>query len=173
MCSYCYYYVFLLLCLCILIFMVMYSYCYIYVFLFLWLCILIVMLCVLIVMYVPFCVFCFIVLFCVLFVCKCVLYYRHRVATQLQLTNVTISIHLFRCTAVHGWYSFARRLYFEAWHCTVLQHEVRCGRMGRLWRHCGHILHAVDSYGHCLYDWNWLGEWPDLSELQIEAFNQF
>jgi len=29
--------------------------------------------------------FCF-VLFCVLFVCKCVLYYCHRVATQLQLT---------------------------------------------------------------------------------------
>jgi hypothetical protein len=30
--------------------------------------------------------------FCVLFVCKCVLYYCHRVATQLQLTN--ISYHL-------------------------------------------------------------------------------
>jgi hypothetical protein len=26
--------------------------------------------------------------FCVLFVCKCVLYYFHRVATQLQLTNI-------------------------------------------------------------------------------------
>ena len=41
---------------------------------------------ILIVMYVP---FCFIVLFCVLFVCKCVLYYCHRVATQLQLTNIS------------------------------------------------------------------------------------
>ena len=27
--------------------------------------------------------------FCVLFVCKCVLYYFHRVATQLQLTNIS------------------------------------------------------------------------------------
>ena len=30
-----------------------------------------------------------IVLFCVLFVCKCVLYYCHRMATQLQLTNIS------------------------------------------------------------------------------------
>ena len=27
--------------------------------------------------------------FCVLFVCKCVLYYGHWVATQLQLTNIS------------------------------------------------------------------------------------
>jgi hypothetical protein len=37
------------------------------------------------VQYIPFCIFCFIVLFCVLFLCKCVLYYCHRVSTQLQL----------------------------------------------------------------------------------------
>jgi hypothetical protein len=61
----------------------MYSYCYV----FFLLC-----LCILIVMYVPFCVFCFVVLFCVLFVCKCVLYYRHRLSTQLQLTNISYHI---------------------------------------------------------------------------------
>ena len=35
-----------------------------------------------------------IVVFCVLFVCRCVLYYCHQVSTQLQLTNISISILL-------------------------------------------------------------------------------
>ena len=39
-------------------------------------------------MCVLFCIFCFIVSFYVLFVCKCVLYYCHRVSTQLQLKNI-------------------------------------------------------------------------------------
>jgi hypothetical protein len=51
----------------------MYFCCYVYVFL---------LLCMF-----PFCVFCLNVLFCVSFVCKCVLYYRDRVSTQLQLTK--------------------------------------------------------------------------------------
>jgi hypothetical protein len=36
-----------------------------------------------------------IVLFCALFVCKCVLYYCHRVSTQLLLTNISISICIY------------------------------------------------------------------------------
>ena len=35
------------------------------------------------------CIVCF-VLFYVLFLCKCALYYRHRVSTQLQLKNIPI-----------------------------------------------------------------------------------
>jgi len=40
-------------------------------------------LCIRVVISLLFGVFCFIVLFCVLSVCKCVLYYCHRVSTQL------------------------------------------------------------------------------------------
>jgi hypothetical protein len=40
----------------------------------------------------PYCYVCSVlIMFCVLFVCKYVLYYCHRVSTQLQLTNISIS----------------------------------------------------------------------------------
>jgi len=38
-------------------------------------------------------VFCFIVLSRLMFVCKCVLYYRHLVTTQLQLTIYNICLY--------------------------------------------------------------------------------
>jgi hypothetical protein len=47
-----------------------------------------------IVMYVPFCVLCLTVLFCVLFVCKGVLYYCHRMPTQLQSNISQFIIHI-------------------------------------------------------------------------------
>jgi len=47
---------------------------------------------ILIVTYGLFCVFRFIVLFCVLLVCRCVLYCCHRLSTQPQSTNISISI---------------------------------------------------------------------------------
>jgi hypothetical protein len=40
-------------------------------------------------------VFLLLCMLCVLLVCNCVLYYRQRMSTQLQLTNMSYSIHLF------------------------------------------------------------------------------
>jgi len=67
------------------------------------------LLCILMVMCVLFTIFCFCVVLCivfvlfyVLFVCKCVVYYCHRVLTQLQLTNISylitpFSLYLTKC----------------------------------------------------------------------------
>jgi hypothetical protein len=56
-------------------------------------------------------------LFCVLFVCTCVLYYCHRVSTQLQVTNISyriiwydiVSYHIIPHKLMHDW-SFATSL---------------------------------------------------------------
>jgi hypothetical protein len=51
-------------------------------------------LCIFVIMYIPFWLFCFTVLFCVLFVCNCILYYCHWLSTQLQLTNISLSVSI-------------------------------------------------------------------------------
>jgi hypothetical protein len=83
--------------------MFMYSYLYVYVFLLCYVYVILSLcLCILIIVrYVPFCIFCFTVLFCVLFVCKCILCCCHRVATQLQITN--ISYHIISFLPIFEW----------------------------------------------------------------------
>ena len=69
------------------------------------------------------------VLFFVLFVCKCVLYYCHRVATQLQLTNIshhiisyhTISCHVMSChVTYHHIISYHIISYHIIYHITYI-----------------------------------------------------
>jgi len=77
------------------------------------LCIFIVMFMYSFVIYVQFCIFCFIVLFYVLFLCKCVLYYCHRVSTQLQLTNMSYIISyliIYRIVSYHISYHIIYRI---------------------------------------------------------------
>jgi hypothetical protein len=57
-----------------------------------------------------------IVLFCVLLVCKCVLYYCHRLSTQLQLTDISIFIYIQAIKYVF----FSVRVYMEPTHCKSL-----------------------------------------------------
>ena len=56
-----------------------------------------VVICVVLLLFVLFYVLFIFVLLHVLFVCKCVLYYCHRVLTQLQLTNISYQVYNPNC----------------------------------------------------------------------------
>ena len=57
--------------------------------------------------------------FCVLFVCKCVLYYCHRVSTQLQLINISISISVYEYCSYDWVVSGYCSLYFSEGCATI------------------------------------------------------
>ena len=79
-------------------------------------------LCIPFVMYVLFCIFCFHCVSYVLFVCKCVLYYCHRVSTQLQFTN--ISHHtIYHIISYHIKYIIPYHISYISYHI-VLYHIV-------------------------------------------------
>jgi hypothetical protein len=54
------------------------------------------------------CIACVVLLFCVLFVCKCVLYYCHRMATQLQLTNISYHIYIYNLLTLRSFSNIFR-----------------------------------------------------------------
>ena len=75
-----------------------------------------------------------ILFFCVMFVCKCVLYYCHRVVTQLQLTN--ISYHI---SVVMQFVNF------------VASKTLRINTsVTRVIGHCSVVINTHDFYSGCL-----------------------
>jgi len=81
---------------------------------------------------------CFFVFLYVLFVCKYVLYYCHRVSTQLQITNIPYDI---LCPPVCGCYTFwgrvqkltARALQTRSC-CFIITFQYVVGTAGHIWR---------------------------------------
>ena len=59
--------------------------------------------CVVLLLFVLFYVLFVFVLFYVLFVCKCVLYYCHRLSTQLQLPNISYHKNIFPVSRFEPW----------------------------------------------------------------------
>jgi hypothetical protein len=69
----------------------------------------------LIVMYVSFFIVMYVLfsVFCLLFVCKCVLYYCHRVSTQLQLNIYTVYYIIYHIISF-DWTQIWHRIFFQA-----------------------------------------------------------
>jgi len=73
--------------------------------------------------FVVLCIFCF-VLFCVLFVCKCVLHYWHRVATLLQLTNISYHISYHNIISYHFIYHITSHIYHNIISCHIITYHI-------------------------------------------------
>ena len=79
------------------------------------------------------CIVCF-VSFCVLFMCICVLYYTHRVATQLQLN---ISYHI---------YSLAFQIFFYSWATNKTPSSRSCIGHHQLFLLCHLVAHITEQH---------------------------
>ena len=83
-------------------------------------------------MYVPFWVYCFIV-FSVYCLCKCVLYYCHRVSTQLQLKNLSY-------TQSRPKEPFLNEMGFPAWYEQIITQNIYTGCPRRNVKYFGRVF---------------------------------
>ena len=101
------------------------------------------------------------VLFYVLFLCKCVLYYSHRLSTQLQLTNISyriISYHIISYIIYHISYRIIS--YILSYH--IVSYHIIYHIVSYITYHISYITHCISyhiiSYHKSYIDvfWNWL-----------------